>query len=633
MVIMKTKKIILLVFIAALLGSCAKFLEPYPNGNYDSETLWQYEGLVQGLVGQCYDNINSYKDGSTYRNYNDNEGVYLDGATDDAVITSSTNVMRRYAVNTMTSSQDPFAWYWDRDYRSIRNCNLFLKDRRGYNTKFIVTQLGNGFDRWNTLVKRRLQGEAFALRAFFEWDLLQKFGGKSADGNMLGFPIVTDIYNATDVVNVPRDTYDNCVKQIIADCDSAYSYLPIAHRDYLVAAADLGYAGGKYWNRFDGITTRAIKAEVYLTWASPRFNPSNEIARWDSAASNAKKVMDFKMNVDNVARSGSANAFVPTNGVVFTNPNSPEIVFGTRWNTSNLSMEKLFYPGGFQGTASVGATQELVDAFPMKNGYPITNPLSLYDPAKPYLNRDPRFYSSIFYNTAIANKSNDPTKPMYTFENWNEGSTIGKDAADTKSDNNRTNYYIKKFVFMGWNPTDASPSSVTHSRFIVRWAHMVLTFAEAANQVVGPLDATKYGMSARTAIQYLRGRKTYDNIAGLGTAVPAAPDAYLTAQAAAGTAAFDALVKNERRIETCFEGIRFYDLRRWTTDANWQTIINQPVHGAYIVQVAGTPVTYTYNLNFKVEDRTFPSPWNPIPYSEILRMNKLIQNDGWLSWN
>ncbi len=622
---MKTKKIILLVFIAALLGSCAKFLEPYPNGNYDSQTLWQYQGLVQGLIGYCYDNINSNN-----RNYADNEGVYLDGATDDAVITSSTNVMRRYAVNTMTSSQDPFATYWDRDYRMIRNCNLFLKDRRGYNTKFIVTQLGNGFDRWNTLVRRRLQGEAFALRAFFEWDLLQRFGGKGTDGNMLGFPIVTDIYNATDVVNIPRDTYDNCVKQIIADCDSAYKYLPIAHRDYLVAAVDLGYAGGKYWNRLDGITTRAIKAELYLTWASPRFNPTNDIARWDSAASNAKKVMDFKMIKDVTTPLG--NSFSPTTGVVFTNPNSPEIVFGTRWNTSNLTMEKLYYPGGFQGTASVGATQELVDAFPMANGKPITDPTSGYDPTKPYVNRDPRFYSSIFYNTAIAKKNNTGVN-MYTFENWNEGPTVGKDAAGTKSDNNRTNYYIKKFVFMGWNPTDASPSSVTHSKFIVRWAHMLLTFAEAANQVVGPLDATKYGMSARTAIQYLRGRKTYDNLAGLGTIVPAPPDAYLAAQAAAGTAAFDALVRNERRIETCFEGIRFYDLRRWSTDATWQTMLNQPVHGAYIVQVAGTPVTYTYNLNYLVENRAFPSPWNPIPYSEILRMNKLIQNEGWPSWN
>jgi hypothetical protein len=615
---MKTKKIILFGFIIALLSSCAKYLEPYPNGNYDSETLWDYQNLVQGLIGYCYDNVNSNN-----RNYDDNEGAYLDGATDDAVITSSTQVMRRYSQNTMTTSQDPFATYWDRDYRSIRNCNLFLKDRRGYNTKYLIN------DHWNDLVKNRLQGEAFALRAFFEWDLLQKFGGKGTNGEMLGFPIVTDVFLATDEVNLARNTYDECVMQIIADCDSAYKYLPIAHRDFLVPSADRVYAGGKYWGRFDGITTRAIKAMVYLTWASPRFNPGNDISRWQKAAANAKEVIDFKMTTDAVG----GNSFTPLAGVVWTNPNSPEIVFSTRYNTSNTDMEKLFYPGGFQGTASVGASQDLVDAFPMANGRPITDPLSLYDPADPYTGRDPRFYSNIFYNTAVAKKNNTGAT-MYTFENWNAPiDAPGKDAAGTKSDNNRTNYYIKKYVFMGWNPSESSPSTVTHSKFIIRWAHMLLTFAEAANKDVGPLDETKYGMSARTAIQYLRARKTYDNVNGLGPAVPGAPDDYLTETADAGAAAFDALVRNERRIETCFEGIRFYDLRRWTTDANWASVINAQVHGAYITQVPGTPVTYTYNLNYVVEDRNFPSPYNPIPYSEMLRMSNLIQNEGWPSWN
>jgi starch-binding outer membrane protein, SusD/RagB family len=618
---MKTKKIILLTFIIALVVSCGKYLEPYPNGNYDSETMWQYQGLVQGLIGYCYDQINSNN-----RNYADNEGIYLDGATDDAVVTSSTNVMRRYAVNSMTTSQDPFATYWDRDYRAIRNCNLFLKDRRGYNTKYIINTT------WNTLVKNRLQGEAFALRAYFEWDLLQKFGGMS-NGVMLGFPIVTNVLNATDNINLGRNTYDDCVKQILADCDSAYKYLPIAHRDYLANSADLGYSGGKYWGRFDGITMRALKAMVYLTWASPRFNPTGSIARWDSAAANAKKVIDFKMTVD---KTTSGNSFNPSTGVAWSNPNSPEIVFSTRYNGNNTTIEKLMYPGGFAGTAAIGATQELVDAFPMANGRPINDPLSGYNSATPYVGRDPRFYSIIFYNLAKANRNNDVSKPMYTFENWNAGPTVGKDAAGTKTDNNRTNYYVKKYVFMGWNNSDVPPTGTNHSKFIVRWANMMLTFAEAANKVVGPLDATKYGMSARTAIQYLRNRKTYDGANGVCPVAPptvptAAQDPTLINTAAAGADAFDALIRNERRIETCFEGQRFYDLRRWTTDANWTTVLNAPVHGAYITQVNAT--TYTYNLNYVVEERNFTSPYNPIPYSEILRMNRLVQNDGWANWN
>ena len=89
----------------------------------------------------------------------------------------------------------------------------------------------------NSLVRHRLQGEAFALRAWFQWDLLQKFGGKGVNGQMLGFPIITEPVDPTGEINFARNTYDECVAQIIADCDSAYKYLPIAHRDFLVMSS------------------------------------------------------------------------------------------------------------------------------------------------------------------------------------------------------------------------------------------------------------------------------------------------------------------------------------------------------------------------------------------------------------
>jgi hypothetical protein len=609
---MNTRIILLFGAILILFGSCVKYLDPLPNGDLSDEGLWKYQERVQGLVGQCYDYMP--------RLYNDNEGVYLDGAADNAVITSSTQAMRRLATGSLTTGQDPFLTYWDRDYKAIRLVNTFLKDRKGYNTKYLVRA------DYNNLVRRRLQGEAFALRAWFQWDLLQKFGGKGVDGQMLGFPILTDPVPVTDVtgVNLKRNSYDECVAQIIADCDSAYKYLPIAHRDFLVPnVSERVYAGGKYWGRMDGITTRAIKAMVYLTWASPRFNPGNVTARWDSAAVNAKKVMDFKLTVDGVV----TNGFKPAVKLNWFDPNSPAAVFTARFTAKSDAMERLFYPGGFQGYGSIGATQELVNAFPMKNGYPINDPANRggYDPADPYKDRDPRFYSTIFYNNAQA-KRNNTAAVMYTFENWANG---GKDAAGISSNNSLTNYHIKKMVFMGLNWGDNVINRQPHVKFFYRWAHMCLTFAEAANHVVGPNDATKYGISAKTAIQYLRARKTYDDANGISPVVPGAADAYLTEAADAGTAAFDALVKNERRIETCFEGLRFYDLRRWTTDL---TELNKSVHGAGVTRNADE-VTFTYDLNYEVENRSYPSAYLPLPYSEVLRMTNLVQNEGWDGWN
>lgn len=595
---MKDTKITILGLFLILFASCTDFLEPYPNGDYSGDDIWEYQNMVQGLIGQCYEYMP--------RNYDNNEGAFLDGATDDAVITSTTNSMRRMSVGSLTTGQDIFSTYWNRNYTAINLVNTFLKDRRGYNTRFLVNE------HFNTLVRNRLQGEAFALRAWFQWDLLQKFGGKGMNGQMLGFPIVLEPLGATTNVDLPRNTYDECVQQILNDCDSAYKYLPIAHRDFLVTnIQDRAYAGGRYWGRMDGITTRAIKSLVYLTWASPRFNPSNDIARWDSAAVNAKKVIDFKLTVDNVT-----SGFNPTTGVNWFNPNFPGIVFASRFNDKSEAMERMLYPGGFQGNGQLGATQDLVDAFPMKNGYPITHPLSGYDPANPYLNRDPRFYSAIFYNTAKANRAGTSTA-MYTFEN-HEG---GKDAALASSNNSRTNYHIKKFVFMGLNWSDASINRQPHSKFFIRWAHMCLAFAEAANQVIGPTDVSKYGISAKDAIKYLRARRTYDNVLGLTV------DPYLDEVANGGKETFSNFVKNERRIETCFEGMRFYDLRRWTTDL---TELNKAARGVKITK--NTDGTFSYQY-IEVEPRTYKSAYLPIPYDEILKMKSLVQNEGWDGWN
>lgn len=592
-------RIIIALMAICVLGSCSKFMDPYPNGGYTTETMWEYQNLVDGLVSKCYDYMAT--------NYNNAEGALLDGATDNAVITNTTNAVRRLAVGALPTTADPFETFWTRDYNGIYLANLFLKDNRGYNTRFLVDEYKNN------LVRTRLQGEAFALRAWFYWDLLQKFGGKSDSGELLGVPLVLEPVDFNEAGDLTRNTYDECVKQIIADCDSAYKYLPIAHRDFLVTnETDKAHAGARYWGRFDGITTKAIKANVYLTWASPRFNPNNVAERWDSAAVNAKAVMDFKLTVDNVK-----NGFNTKTGVNWFNPNFPGIVFASRFSNSNDSMEKLFLPGGFQGNGSVGASQELVDAFPMSNGYPKDHPqgAALYDPQNPYANRDPRFYSIIFYNNEDL-KKNETGASMYKFEVFDDG----KDAPGPIN-NSRTGYYIKKFVFTGLNWADSSPNKQPHSKFFIRWAHMCLAFAEAANHVVGPTDDTRYGISAKDAIAYLRSRDTYHSIAGFQR------DPYLDEIAAAGTDKFDEFVKNERRIETCFEGMRFFDMRRWTTTLDE---LNKPVHGAKVTK--NEDGSFEYDLSNEVESRIFKSAYLPIPYEEMLRMKNLEQNEGWDSW-
>jgi hypothetical protein len=601
------------ILITLFLSSCSDYLEQYPYGNYTEEENWKNHVYVQGLVGQCYEYMT--------RDYRNNEGYYLDGATDDAVITSTTHAMNKLAVGSLVTNDDPFRTYWTNDYRAISLVNLFLKDRRGYNTRFLVD------DENNELVRKRLQGEAFALRAWFQWDLLKRWGGKGLNGQLLGYPIVLEpmmdyAKDMSQQINLSRNTYEECVKQITADCDSAFKYLAIAHRDFLVPG-DKSYAGGRYWGRMDGISTRAILADMYLTWASPLFNPTNDKTRWTKAAMYAKEVIDFKLTTDKVT-----NGFNPVNPVIWTNPNFPGIVLSSRVVNSSATniatttseMERDLYPAGFQGRGVLGATQDFVDAFPMKNGYPITDSRSLYDPANPYANRDPRFYSMVFYNTAPV-KLNNTGALWYTFENWENpvGSIpVGKDAAGPKAVS-RTNYHIKKFISMKVNWSMSTITTEPHSKFYYRWAHLVLGFAEAANEVEGPNGST-FGLSAKAAMKYLRTRRTYDN----ATLYPTT-DLYLD-EVAANQATFAEFVKNERRIETSFEGMRFYDIRRWNTSV---AAINKPVHKATVIR--NEDGTFTYGKAV-VDNRVYNSLYLPIPYTEMLKMSNLVQNEGWEAW-
>ena len=147
----------------ALLSSCDGFLDPYPSAIRDEEYVLSSPNTMQGLIGQAYEYMS--------KNYNNNEGAWLDCATDNAVMTSPTDVIRRFSTGLASPTNDPFESYWERDWQGIYNVNLFLKDGNGRNLDYMLD------DHLNELLKDRLWGEAYALRAWFQWDLLQKFGG------------------------------------------------------------------------------------------------------------------------------------------------------------------------------------------------------------------------------------------------------------------------------------------------------------------------------------------------------------------------------------------------------------------------------------------------------------------------
>ena len=88
---------ILAVAAVGAMCSCSDFLDPYPSAIRSEEYILTNPTTMQGLIGKCYDYM--------AQNYNDNEGAYLDCATDNAVRTSTTDVLRRFAVGVTTRSK------------------------------------------------------------------------------------------------------------------------------------------------------------------------------------------------------------------------------------------------------------------------------------------------------------------------------------------------------------------------------------------------------------------------------------------------------------------------------------------------------------------------------------------------
>lgn len=597
---MKRKIYLLVLSVTAGFMSACTFLDPLPNGSYNDENFELYPELLRGFVDVVYNEL-------LPETYLDNYYIPMSCATDDAIYSSPTAAWRIFSSGSAKMLSNPFDTKWQDNYRAINYLNMFLENDRGYNTRYMVAEDSD------LALRNCLQGSAYGLRAWMYFDLLRVFGGKAENGELLGVPILTEPTDpkTADASTIERATFDECAEQILKDCDSAYKYLPRNNRDYPGdPQQSIQITGSARYKSLDQIAIDGLRAMVYIFWASPAYNPENDMSRYDKAARYAAAVIKHKLEVESTLTGG----FDPTRGFSWHNVNSPEIIWPSEMRQSS-NLETSFYPQQFGGSALVAPTQDLVDAFPMANGYPINDKRSNYDPTHPYEGRDPRFYATIFYNGAQVRRLNNASEVMYTFECANGG----KDAPGS-NEVSATGYYIKKFIYRNWNTNDTTKELGYRCIHFMNWTKMCLIFAEAANKYVGPTDEGTYGYSARQAIAWLRNRPTNDDEPGLGTF----GDPYLDECAAEATT-FEGLVKNEWRVETCFEGDRYYNLRRWATDVSE---INKPIHMAKISNQSGL-ISYEYPV---VETLKYPSLWAPIPYTEIRKCPKLLQNQGWETW-
>jgi hypothetical protein len=348
--------------------------------------------------------------------------------------------------------------------------------------------------------------------------------------------------------------------------------------------------------RMSGRHVKAIKARLALLAASPAFNPTNDLNLWEEAANLTAELLEDiggPSGLDPKGHTFYLKAQVDDADITAGNKKDIAEILWRRPIYTNAVREQDNFPPSLYGKGEINPTQNLVDAFPMKNGYPITDENSGYDPQNPYANRDPRLSLYVVYNGS---------KMKNTVINTGVGT--GDNGLDAVQNSTRTGYYLKKLLREDVNANPSSVSNQKHFNTHIRYTELFLNYAEAANEAWGPDAAGTNGFSAKEVIAAIRKR------AGI-----AQPDEYLAS--VSGQDEMRQLIRNERRLELCFESFRFWDLRRWKED------LTVPAKG---VQIQDNNFTY-----FTVEERAYDNAYmhyGPLPDKEIVKFS-LIQNNGW----
>ncbi|MBO7129066.1 MAG: RagB/SusD family nutrient uptake outer membrane protein [Prevotella sp.] len=582
------------------LTSCDDLFEPAVENHKDMTQLEDMPTWAVGLLGHAYIS-NPLGQGA-------NDWTWTEVGTDDAVSNDVSNSYRRMAEGgTWRADNNPLdRWQYLRaSWQYINQCIEIFPT-----VDWAIDPVAK------ELYKMRFMGDAYGMRALYMYHLLITHAGWTEDGQLLGVPILTESETVSSDFNKPRNTFQECLAQLNADVEMTIELLPEDYGDISNEAEvpakyrQMGATADTYTrvfgdhakNRMSARVAKAVRAQAALLAASPAYSAGSGVT-WEQAANLMAQVLKDGLGSNPVAN------IDPTGNVWYTDQDGlKNLVAGTNraeflWRSNkseDIDLETNQFPPTLYGNGRVNPSQNLVDAFPMANGLPITDPNSGYDPQDPYANRDPRLDLYIIHNGTVFKGVE-----IITAADGEDNNALNKfDGRST-----RTGYYLKKFLVENVNANPNSKTNGIHVKPWIRYTEIFLDYAEAANEAWGPKNGGSNGFTAYDIIKAIRQR------AGVG----GDDDPYLE-ECASDQSKMRELIRNERRLELCFEGFRFWDLRRWKVDLSK---LNETVKG---MQIEGE--TYTV---INVEERKYKDYMyhGPIPYSEVLKFNALLQNKGW----
>ena len=280
---MKLKNIILSAAFLMAFSACDDLFEPAVENFKEPSDLENMPSWAVGLLGHAYI--------GNPLGENANNWSFTEVATDDAVSNDVNNDYRKMAAGSWRSDNTPGDLNrWQNLRASWQYLNQFLEISE--NVEWARDPKAS------ELFRVRFQGDAYGMRALYMYHLLMSCSGWTADGQLLGIPILTESETVNSDFNKPRNTFKECIELLNEDVERAIEMLPEEYGDldvntgvvpdkYVQLGADVSLYnrvfGDHAKNRMSARVARAIRAQAALLAASPAYSEGSGVS-WEQAA-------------------------------------------------------------------------------------------------------------------------------------------------------------------------------------------------------------------------------------------------------------------------------------------------------------------------------------------------------------
>lgn len=564
---------------ATVMTSCNNNIDLDAEGIVGAGNYWTTPDDYDKALNSVYGRLNA---GSSYIQW-------LDGVTDDGVVTHSWNRGFQLSRGTANSSEGFASDRWNWGYISVQRANNIISN--------IDVYAWPGGE--SNAVRNQYLGEARTLRAYFYLELVSLFG------NILFYE--TNPATLGDADQVPQVEPKVVFDFVIKELGEAIAGLP----DSPANSSKIGKPAARLLR-----ARAAAYAAGYLS----------DDSYWSIVLSETAELMKTAQLADDF------NALFKTG-----NEALPEVILAKTYSEVSKNDFGNWYNNSVGGYCVTTPTKALVDAYEY---------IGEQVPNMPYINKEPRFYGTIlapgmishgkYYNTIHNNTVVIDGKTFFkTGQDYGDyygqdievahGDVLGEGGGGewnkTPSGLSYMKYYNEAVTWSAWNAI-----------VLLRYAEAYLLRAEALVETGGSAD------EAKALIKALRDRAGNTN--DLETAL-------------AGTYKGNLLdmVRNERRIELAQEGLRLFDIRRWKilldvmnkpvggveyryypdeAEASAGMTVHYYIQDPHGNNSLNAPYTGPSKVRVPLTDKYY---WWPIPLSEMdldaNRTGRIKQNPDW----